>query len=207
MIKPGECVSDLDLAGLINHIRLANRETEWIEFKLNDDEPADIGEYVSALSNSAALVGQRHAYIVWGISNITHEVIGTSVRLGSKKIGNEELENWLSHQLSPRVNFTIVDGELGGNPVSLIEIPAATHTPVRFRDHEYVRVGSYKKKLRDHPKRNASSGGFSIAGIGRLTERRRTFAVTTSSRCLTTRRISNYSRSHCRTTAPRSSPT
>jgi ATP-dependent DNA helicase RecG len=146
-------VSDLDLAGLINHIRLANRETEWIEFKWNDDEPADIGEYVSALSNSAALVGQRHAYIVWGINNITHEVVGTSVRLRSKKIGNEELENWLSHQLSPRVNFTIVDGEIGGNLVSLIEIPAATHTPVRFRDHEYVRVGSYKKKLRDHPEK------------------------------------------------------
>jgi len=28
-------------------------ETEWIEFKKNNYKPEDIGEYISALSNSA----------------------------------------------------------------------------------------------------------------------------------------------------------
>lgn len=143
-------MSELDLAPLLARLRLANRETEWVEFKANDDEPSDIGEYISALSNSAALVGKRHGYIVWGVNNITHAVIGTSVRLHSKKVGNEELENWLSIQLSPRVNFLFIEGMIEDKFMSLIEIPAASHTPVRFRDHEYIRVGSYKKKLRDH---------------------------------------------------------
>src|SRR5213075_2726426 len=74
-------------------------------------------------------------------------------RLKTKKVGNEELENWIAHQLSPRVNFAVCDGEVEGKAVSVIEIPAASHTPVRFREFEYVRVGSYKKKLRDFPEK------------------------------------------------------
>ncbi|HXH94058.1 MAG TPA: ATP-binding protein [Thermoanaerobaculia bacterium] len=102
---------------------------------------------MSALSNSAALSDRRFGYIVWGISNITHEVIGTKVRLHAKKIGNEELENWLSHQLSPRVNFRIVEEDIDGKPVSLIEVPAASHTPVRFRDHEFRSSGEGARSL------------------------------------------------------------
>jgi len=45
------------------------------------------------------------------------------------------------------------DGEVDGKAVSLIEVPAASHTPVRFREFEYIRVGSYKKKLRDYPEK------------------------------------------------------
>jgi ATP-dependent DNA helicase RecG len=143
-------VSELNLPELLDHLRSANRETEWVEFKVNDDEPEDVGQYISALSNSATLIGKRFGYIVWGVNNITHEVVGTSVKLHSKKIGNEDFENWLSHHLSPRVNFRFVEGDVSGRHVALIEVPAASHTPVRFRDHEYVRVGSYKKKLRDY---------------------------------------------------------
>jgi ATP-dependent DNA helicase RecG len=65
------------LSELLAYLTAANRETEWVEFKLNDDTPEEIGEYISALSNSAALSGKRAGYIVWGISDITHEVIGT----------------------------------------------------------------------------------------------------------------------------------
>jgi ATP-dependent DNA helicase RecG len=154
----------VNLSNLLAHLTATNRETEWIEFKLNDDTPEEIGEYISALSNSAALADKRFGYIVWGISNITHEVIGTKVRLHAKKIGNEELENWLSHQLSPRVNFRIVEEDIDGKSVSLIEVPAASHTPVRFRDHEFIRVGSYKKRLRDHPEKERD--------LWRLLERR-----------------------------------
>jgi ATP-dependent DNA helicase RecG len=143
-------LSQIPLSELIDLLRGANRETEWVEFKLNDDEPDEVGQYLSALSNSATLCGKRFGYIVWGISNITHEVVGTTVRLHGRKIGNEELENWLAHHLSPRANFRMIDGEIDGKFVSLIEVVAANHTPVRWKDHEYIRVGSYKKKLRDH---------------------------------------------------------
>jgi len=141
------------LPDLLDQIRGSNRESEWVEFKVNDDEPEDIGAYISALSNSATLIGKRFGYIVWGISNISHDIVGTKVRLLDAKVGNEELENWITRGLSPRVDFRIVTGDIDDQHVELIEVPAAAHTPVRFRDHEYIRVGSYTKKLRDYPEK------------------------------------------------------
>lgn len=41
-------------------------ETEWLEFKHNNGTERQIGEYISALSNAAALAGQRNGYLVWG---------------------------------------------------------------------------------------------------------------------------------------------
>lgn len=41
-------------------------ETEWLEFKQNNANPEDIGEYISALSNSAVLHDQPRAWLVWG---------------------------------------------------------------------------------------------------------------------------------------------
>ena len=54
-----------------------SHEEEWFEFKTNRITDHEIGEYISALSNAAALVGQDAGYLVWGIENNTHAVIGT----------------------------------------------------------------------------------------------------------------------------------
>lgn len=40
-----------------------------------------------------------------------------------------------------------------GKPVVIFQIQSATHVPVRFKDTEFIRVGSYKKKLREHPEK------------------------------------------------------
>ena len=62
-----------------------------------------IGERISALANAAALVGKERAWLVWGIEDGTHEIVGTMFkpRAASSKVGNEEMESWLSHHLSP----------------------------------------------------------------------------------------------------------
>jgi len=85
-----------ELRKLVLELTHLPNETEWVEFKLNREEPTEIGENVSALSNSAALLGKPCAYIVWGIDDKTHEVVGTTFRPRLAKVGNEELENWLS---------------------------------------------------------------------------------------------------------------
>ena len=51
---------------LINLVRELCRlpaETEWLEFKHNNADPQEIGEYVSALSNAAAINGKAFAYV------------------------------------------------------------------------------------------------------------------------------------------------
>lgn len=51
-----------------------------------------IREYISALSNSATLCGRTKGYLVWGIQDETHEIIGTEFQYRKMKKGNEELE-------------------------------------------------------------------------------------------------------------------
>lgn len=67
-------------------------ETGWLEFKENKAEPHDIGEYISALSNSAALEGRAHAYMLWGIADEGHAIVGTSFDPQAVRQGNEELK-------------------------------------------------------------------------------------------------------------------
>jgi len=127
------------------------RECEWVEFKQNNDNPEEIGEDTSALSNAAALHGKDTAYLVWGIEDGSHQVVGTTARPRLRKIGNEELENWLAHNLSPRIDFRFSEWEHSGHPMVLLQIQPATASPVAFKGTEWIRVGGVKKKLKEHP--------------------------------------------------------
>lgn len=141
------------LASLLQELRQLPKETEWVEFKCNNANPEEIGEYISALANSAALEGKANAYLVWGIADGTHDVVGTTFRPTQAKKGNEELENWLIRLLSPRIHFRFVEFQADGKLVSMVEIPRAAHQPVQFQGVKYIRVGSYRKKLKDFPEK------------------------------------------------------
>ncbi|MCC6933024.1 MAG: putative DNA binding domain-containing protein [Deltaproteobacteria bacterium] len=128
-------------------------ENEWVEWKVNNSPPQEIGEYLSALANSAALHSKEAGYIVWGIHDQTREVIGTTFKPHQEKVGNEELENWLITQLMPQVHFSIYECTFNDKNIVIFEVLPASHVPIRFKDMEYIRVGSYKKKLKDHPEK------------------------------------------------------
>lgn len=138
---------------LIKELSSLPAETEWVEFKENQARPEEIGANVSALANSTALLRKHCGYIVWGIEDIGHAVAGTGFKPRETKIGNEELENWLLHNLEPRVDIKIHEGEVEGRRIVLFEVQAANNRPVRFKDAEYIRVGTYTKKLRDYPEK------------------------------------------------------
>lgn len=144
------------LISLVHELSKLPKETEWVEFKHNNADPEDIGEYISALSSSSTLCGKVNAYMVWGIDDETHDITGTSFSPSMAKVGNEELENWLLTQLEPRIDVIIHEGDINGKYVVLLEIQSASHRPVRFKGVEYVRIGSYKKRLHDHPEKERS---------------------------------------------------
>lgn len=141
------------LLGLFIELCKLPEETEWVEFKHNNDNPELIGEYISALANSAALLGKFHAYLVWGVDDRTHEVIGTAFNPARAKKSGEELESWLLRLLSPKIHFRFHPLEVNGHQVILLEIGAAFRHPVQFKNTEFIRVGSYKKKLKDFPEK------------------------------------------------------
>lgn len=75
-------------------------------------------------------------------------------------MGNEALENWLLRLLEPRLNFRFFQVPMDGHSVVVLEIERAFRQPVRFRGREYIRVGSYKKKLKDFPERERALWRF-----------------------------------------------
>jgi len=141
-------------SNLIEEILSYNSENEWIEHKLNNYYPQLIGEYLSALSNSSCLHKTKHGYLIYGINNKTKKITGTNFQPSKEKgKGNENLENWLLRLLNPRIDFEIIQGEYSGKKIIIFKIDSAKKTPVSFNGTEYIRIGSYKKKLKDHPEK------------------------------------------------------
>ncbi|NGM85964.1 transcriptional regulator [Parapusillimonas sp. SGNA-6] len=127
------------------------RECEWVEFKHNNGDPQRIGEYISALSNAAALAGKSHGYLLWGIADKTHEVVGTDFVPEETRRGGEDLGPWLLRSLSPQVPFQFLSVTIGDKPIIVLKIGRAYSRPTSFFGEEYIRVSSYKKKLKDAP--------------------------------------------------------
>lgn len=141
------------LSSLLNELRSLPKETEWVEFKHNNSDPKEIGEYISALANAAVLAGKTCSYLIWGIESGTHNILGTTFSPKSQKVGNEELESWLLKLLVPKINFYFHDLETDTGKVVILEIDRASRHPVRFQGVEYIRIGSCKKTLKEFPEK------------------------------------------------------
>lgn len=82
-------MENIDL--LLKELLSQPAETPYIEFKANNSTPQMIGEDISALANSAALYEKNFAYMIWGVEDITHQIIGTSFDFQTEK---KEMKNW-----------------------------------------------------------------------------------------------------------------
>lgn len=143
-------MTENQLLALLDSLCALPQETEWVEFKENNEDPEEIGEYLSALSNSARLSDKDAGYLVWGVADGTHELVGTSFRPHRKKKGNQQLESWLANLLNPHINFqfhTLLHEE---KAVVILEIQPCQSTPTRWKGTAFVRVGSDKKRLSEY---------------------------------------------------------
>lgn len=139
------------LKDLVDQLRKLPKESEWVEFKTEEDRPERIGAYISALANMAALLSKEYGYLVWGISDKDHEVVGTSFDPDVAKKGNEELESWLVRSLNPIIHIRFYKVSLGDHRIVILKIPCAFRYPVSFQKEKYIRIGSYLKKSCDFP--------------------------------------------------------
>lgn len=126
-------------------------ETETVEFKESNFSKEDIGKRISALSNSANLHNKKKAYLVFGVQDKTHKIVGTTFSPRNEKIGNDQFEFWLSQHINPRIDFEINEFIYKGDPIVLFEIPPAINQPIKFNNLAYIRVGSATPKLSDYP--------------------------------------------------------
>ena len=89
-----------DILNIVKELGSYPAEREWFEFKHNWFEPEQLGQYISALSNSAAMEGRSKAYFVWGIDDRTHNIIGTDFDPDCN-VKNEPLKHFLSRGTFP----------------------------------------------------------------------------------------------------------
>ncbi len=90
--------------------------------------------------------------MLWGIDDETHEIVGTDYDLQTLKKGNQELENWLRSLLSKNADFEFHTVQMAEEKrVGVLIIYKATNQTVMFDKVDYIRVGSYTKRLSEYP--------------------------------------------------------
>ena len=141
------------ILALIDDLRAASAETACVEFKENNFAPAAIGKYISALANAAALAERDFAYLLWGVRDFDHAVTGTHFEPDSVKHQGQPLAFWLAQRLNPDVAFSFQVVAHPDGRLVLLEIPAATTSPVEFERTAYIRIGSATPRLSDYPDR------------------------------------------------------
>ncbi|WP_251440282.1 RNA-binding domain-containing protein [Veillonella intestinalis] len=139
---------------IIDLIENAN-EGEWFEFKENWYEPNQLGEYISALANAAAMCNKSYGYLIWGISDYNHDVVGTTFDF-TIAVNGEPLEHFLARQLTPDTAFRFHEISFLNKRLVIMEVPRATKTPVSFKNNRFIRIGSSKVNLLKYPEREAT---------------------------------------------------
>lgn len=153
----------MDLNKIVKELIAYPTEANWFEFKENWYEPSAIGEYISSLSNAAALEGEEYGYLVWGVNNNTHEITGTTFDY-RVDVKNEPLEHYLARQIMPDNNFSFHETTLEGKRLVVMVVPAASKIPTGFDGNRYIRIGSSKVNLNKYPERESNL--FYILRVG-----------------------------------------
>lgn len=145
-------MSDSRYVPLVDRLRSQSSEKEWLEFKRGQCAPEQLGQYLSALANSACLVGQPMGYLVFGVEDGNHEIAGTDFDPHTAKAkGNQDLLPWLGAGLEPNPGFDVWVVDHPEGLVVVFEVAPAKDQPVMFRGTAYVRVGSSKTELSKYP--------------------------------------------------------
>lgn len=145
-----------ELLDTLERLSSLPREAATVEFKSNLDQADEIGQYLSALANSAVLEGHERAWVVWGVEDGAHKVKGTNFNPFSRVVGgNQKLIMWLQQMTSPRADFCFHECAHPSGKVVLLEIHPARSAPIAFQGQRYIRIDSHKTKLSEHADKEA----------------------------------------------------
>ncbi len=137
------------LRDLVRELCALPAESEWVEFKVDNTAPEIIGKNISALANGAVLNGRPFAYMLWGVDDDTHEIVGTKFTL--EPTGEGPREPRIRASISDNCDFQFHSIEIERRKVVILEINPARQYPVRYKSGAFIRVGSATKPLQAVP--------------------------------------------------------
>lgn len=124
-------------------------ENEVVEFKKaeNGFDIDDLGKYFSALSNEANLRGLDFAWMVFGVWDKTHQIVGTHFKESEQSL-NALKQDMSQHTTDNLIFRDIVAIEVEGKRVLLFKIPASPRNIVmRWKGIAYARDGESIKPM------------------------------------------------------------
>lgn len=139
-----------DYYNILENLLSFKEEFEWLDFKENWFSKDEIGQYISAISNGAALCGKEYGYMVWGVNDKTKQVVGTTISF-DKDIDGEPYKHYLSRKLNPSIPFITENINYHGKNIVLLVIPSAKNVKTTYDKISYIRIGSSKEKLDKYP--------------------------------------------------------
>lgn len=154
-----------DYVALVKRLVQNATETQTIEFKDSNAHFEMIGRDIAALANSALVEGQDYAYMVWGVEDSSHAIVGTSFDPLSVKRGNQELEIWLRVKLSDNAEFRFIHVDVDGKRVIVLRIWPAVGYPVTFDNVEYIRSGTATQPLKKNSQREQRLWDLTRTGL------------------------------------------
>lgn len=135
--------SENELTDILSRLRALPAETEVAEFKkakngFGDDE---LGQYFSALSNEANLKSIPYAWLIFGVDDKTHEVLGSNYKQTRPSL--DAMKKAIADQTTSRITFEeIYTLKYDGKRVVMFQIPAAPQgMPIAYQGHFYGRDG------------------------------------------------------------------
>src|SRR5690606_33703655 len=116
-------------------------ENEIVEFKeaKNNYDFSKLGKYFSAISNEANLCGKPYGWLVFGVQDKNHAVVGSNYR--PKRAELDKLKGEVANKTTNRITFIeIYEVPWEDKRVLMFQIPAAPRgIPVSFGGHYYAR--------------------------------------------------------------------
>ena len=127
----------------LDNLRNLTAENEIVEFKeaKNNYDFSKLGKYFSALSNEANLCGKPYGWLVFGVEDKKHSIVGTTYR--SNRSDLDKLKGEIANKTTNRISFIdIHEVDTSNGRVIMFQIPAAPKgIPVAFDGHYYARDG------------------------------------------------------------------
>ncbi|MBW8360110.1 MAG: putative DNA binding domain-containing protein [Weeksellaceae bacterium] len=131
------------LQDILNNLLSLSAENEIVEFKeaKNNFDSTKLGRYFSALSNEANLHGKTCAWLVFGVADKKHNIVGSKFRPLRKDL--DSLKGEIAKKITNGISFIeIHEVETPDGRVVMFQIPAAPKgIPVAFDGHYYARDG------------------------------------------------------------------
>ncbi|MGH2643731.1 MAG: RNA-binding domain-containing protein [Chitinophagaceae bacterium] len=136
-------MTEKELKTRLNRLLNLHDENEVVEFKeaKKGFDFEKLGKYFSALSNEANLFDKDCAWLVFGVENKKHTIVGSEFRPNRADL--DKLKKELADKISNRITFReIYELPLPEGRVILFQIPPAPRgLPVSFAGHYYGRDG------------------------------------------------------------------